>query len=118
MFIYYQTNNGNILMRLREDDRWYLISDLDAAGMAHLYIHINGNESLLLSRTDLSARFSEMDDEKALTYFNGLIYEAFLMLKAGKDYIDMYEIEADLLPFYLDAGEDVFVDHNENLPKY
>lgn len=115
MKIYYQTVSGNILMCFRSDDRWYLVADLDAAGVAHLYIHINGNEYPLLSRTDLSAKFPEMDDEKTLNYFNEVIHEAFLMLKAGRDCIDMYEIEADLLPYYLEGDEDLFASDEDSL---
>lgn len=108
MKIYYQTDEGNVLMCFKSDTNWYLTADLDVAGMAHLYIHINGNEYPLMARTDLSNRFPEMGDERTLDYFNALIHEAFLQLKAGNDYIDMYEIEADLLPYYLDTDMDLF----------
>lgn len=113
MKIYYQTDEGNVLMCFKSDTNWYLTADLDMAGMAHLYIHINGNEYPLMTRNDLSAKFPEMDDERSLSYFNALIYEAFLQLKAGNDYIDMYEIEADLLPYYLDTDVDLFATEEE-----
>ena len=101
MLIYYRTPEHNIAMHLHPNDRWYLIADLDAAGVAHLYLNSNGTEYPLMSRLDLSCRFSEIDDDRALRYFNDVIYEAFLMHKRGYDNIDFFEIEADTLPGYL-----------------
>ena len=113
MKIYYQCASGNVLLSFDSKVNWYLIADLDEAGMAHLYIHINGQEYPLLTRTDLSVKFPEMDDERSLSYFNALICEAFQQLKEGHDYIDMYEIEADVLPCYLDTDIDLFSTEEE-----
>lgn len=106
MNIYYRTPENNILMRLRSDDRWYLIADQDFDGTAHLYLNLNGGEYPLMSSRELCSVYPELDHDRVLEYYNAVIYEAFLVLKAGHDYIDFYEIEADTLPYFL-SGEDV-----------
>ena len=106
MNIYYRTPENNIFMRLRSDDRWYLIADQDFDRTAHLYININGEEYPLMSSRELCSVYPELNHDRVLEYYNAVIYEAFLMLKAGNDYIDFYEIEADTLPCFL-SSEDV-----------
>lgn len=93
MYIYYETNDNSVLMRLREDDRWYLIADLDAAGVATLYINVQGIEYPLLTRLDLPGEQSKMADEEVLDYFHKIIRCAFQMVGEGKQYIDFEEIE-------------------------
>ena len=106
MNIYYRTPENNILMRLRSDDRWYLIADQDFDGTAHLYLNLNGGEYPLMSSRELRKNFPELDHGRVMEYFNASIYEAFLMVKRGYDCIDFYEIEANLLPLFL-SDEDV-----------
>lgn len=96
MYIYYETIDSSILMHLREEERWYLIADLDAAGVATLYINVQGREYPLLTRRDLHGEQSKMADEEALGYFNEMIHYAFQMVRDGKQYIDLEEIEFTL----------------------
>lgn len=96
MYIYYKTNDGSILMRLREDDRWYLLADMNTAGVATLYINVQGKEYPLLTRRDLHGEQRKMADSEVLDYFNEMIHYAFQMVRGGKRYIDFEEIEFTL----------------------
>lgn len=106
MNIYYQTPENNIFMRLRSDDRWYLIADRDSDGTAYLYLNVNGGEYPLMSSRELCSVYPELNHDRVLAYYNAVIYEAFLLIKTGKDCIDFYEVEADTLPYFL-SSEDV-----------
>ena len=101
MNIYYHTLERNIFIHLKTDDCWYLIADQDIDGAAHLYLNVNGSEYLLMSSRELRKTFPELDHDRVMEYFNASIYEAFLMVKHGRDCIDFYEIEAELLPLFL-----------------
>lgn len=102
MNIYYQAGETNILMHLKPSDRWYLIADQDAGGSAHLYINVNGVEAPLLYSSDFRCANPDVDDDQVLELYNAMIHAVFQQLRSGGEYLDLAEIEEDLLPRFMD----------------
>lgn len=106
MTIYYQAGETNILMHLKLTDRWYLIADQDAGGSAHLYINVNGVEAPLLYSADFRCANPDVDDDQVLELYNAMIHAVFQQLRSGVEHLDLAEIEADLIPAYLEKWEE------------
>ena len=102
MTIYYQAGETNILMHLCPTDRWYLIADQDVGGSAHLYINVNGVEAPLLYSSDFCHIHKGVDDDQILKFYNAMIREVFQKLRSGGEYLDLAEIEEELIPHYLE----------------
>lgn len=102
MYLYSNSANVNVIMKFLDRDRWYMIADRGAGGRAYLYLHAGGFEYPLLCSKDLTRKHPGLDEYRVLELYNAVIAEAFQQIKGGSECLDISEIEASLLPGYLE----------------
>lgn len=106
MTIHFLAAKTNILMSLKPTDRWYLIAAPDSGGTPQLFLNVNGVEAPLLSAPEFRRNHPGAKNRLILEIYNAMVKEVFHRLENGAEYIDLSQLEEELLAQFLEKGEE------------